>query len=395
MSICLQGSVANLEHLLWFEDLIPNQARMIAKIMCNENLSSLEPLSMNTFEDLIQFIAGYGKLSDKIEEKGSLDGEGFGWVKTFNLLIKLCDLAQKHECFDEDKAKLILKECLKELSSKGFDINAPLLWQDTKPLHKAAQDGCAVLCNVLIELGANIEEPKTINSGKTPLHVASRARKTDVIRGLIKLGANVNASAKDNCIGRSDRPIHEGAYYPEVVQILWENGANINAVSKDTIYGPTAFYKAVKGGRPEATQKLLDLGAKVDENDYENVRNAVLKNIAWHANAPSDCHKKNIRAWTNTASTIVSYINTLIILNKHQFQSHSLESIKFCELNSDTQTDIKFSDLDLLKRKIREINDSAQEKIEGREINFWLNKTQILHKNAVDLIQVIKKYTKV
>lgn len=395
MSICLQGSAPNPRWLLWFENLSQKEAMYIEKIMYDaENFHTLDPLSMDILEELVKFISTTGKLSNTIDTNDSLEREGFGWVKTFHVLVTLCNLAQRHENFDEKKAKIILTDCLQKLCPKGFDMNAPLLWQGTKPLHWAASHGCAVLCSVLVDLGANLEEPKSENDGKTSLHIAASAGKINVIRELIRLGAKVKASAEDTNIEHTYEPIHAGAYEPEVIQFLWENGADINAISRDKTYGPTAIYIAVRGGRPEATQKLLDLGANVNEADYENLRNEIIKSIYWKASRFT-CPDSKIGSWARVATTIAEYINTLIVLSNHQFHLYipQLKRIKLNELDDDNSKDqIKYEDWVMLIENIKEINKLSKDSVQNEDHNYWPNKTKLLHVSANSLIQGIQKY---
>lgn len=389
MSIYFQGNVCNPNQLLWFENSTQKEALRIEKIMCADRNVPIYPLSMNTLEKLVGFISLTGILSDKVTKNDSLEQEGFGWVKTFHALVTLCNHAEPHGNFNVEKAKVIFSKCLQNLLSKGFDLNAPLLWQGTNPLHQAASQGCAVLCNVLVTLGANIEEPRDAWTEKTPLHVAASAEKINVVRELIKLGANVHASAKDNNIGQADKPIHCAAYDAEIIQLLWENGADINAKSMDTTHGPTPLEKAVKGGRHDATKKLLELGANENASHFEMLRKEIVKNICWQITSFGYPENK-IAAWASITVKIAGYINTLIVLNNHQFCSGSQNIIKINEFSPiKLKNSLSYNDWEHLISTVKKINKELLNQDQCDHPGFWIHKTEVICTHTNHLIQTI------
>lgn len=364
----------------------------IEKSLSAEDPIHFEPLSTDTLEELVRFISLNGVLSDKVEKNDFVEQQGFGWVKTFHVLITLCNLAMRHESFNEERAKVIFTECLKNLLSQGLDMNAPLLWQGTKPLHWAAGHGCATLCNVLVNLGANIEELRDASYGKTPLHIAVSAEKINAVRELIKLGANVNATAKENNSGRAEKPIHKAAYNAEIIQLLWENGADINAISMDTTYGPAPLYKAVKGGQPEATRKLLELGATVNTLHYEILRKALVKNVHWHLGR-FGCPENDVEAWASFTAKIAKYVSTLIVLNNHQFCSRPQSTLKFNELYKvNPKVDMSYDDWVQFISTIKDINKELLNQNQCEASDYWTNKAKLLFDHTTSLIEGVKKY---
>ena len=82
---------------------------------------------------------------------------------------------------------------------------------------------------------------------------------TDMVRQLIALGADVNASSDDGMT-----PLHWAAYYghADVALVLIHSGANVNA--RDKYVFETPLHVAAKGGHAAVVRVLVASGADVN-----------------------------------------------------------------------------------------------------------------------------------
>lgn len=387
MTIYGHGCVISSNYLSWFEESNPTTSNL-EKIMSTEDPKTLQPLSMKDLECLLQYVAE-GKLSDRPYKKDTCTEEGFGWVKTFHVLIRLNQLSQKHETFDKEKAQEHFRDCLSRLSDNGFDVNATLSLQNTKPLHLAAFYGCTALCHALVNVGARKEEPRTQYDGFTPLHIASSAGTVETIRELIALGCKVNATANNDCIGRGVTPLIESIYRPEATQLLCDKGANVNARSRDTHYGPTAFDKAIRVGETESAQILLNFGATVTSSEVDTLRVSLADDIAWEATSvPPDEREYSLQSWRGAANRITRYVNSLRFLNAMPFQ-WDLKPIAVPDIKDDIS--LEPEDVKTFRSLTNEIKAIANKASKAPQ-NHWLNVSEQLHVNMNQFLLVLQKY---
>ena len=95
-----------------------------------------------------------------------------------------------------------------------------------------------------------------IGSEITPMYLASRAGHTEVVRILVKAGANVNAT-KSFGFHQGITPLHAAAAKGNVdtIKVLLESDCDPNAAASD---GGTALHCAAEFGHHEAVRTLLD-----------------------------------------------------------------------------------------------------------------------------------------
>src|ERR1700755_1916245 len=136
------------------------------------------------------------------------------------------------------------------------------------PRFDAARGGDANLVNALLNAGAdpNARDNKD-KEGSTVLMVAAFAGQTNVVRTLIKHGANMDARTYK---GRTALMWAAWRGHEATVQSLVEGGASINA--QDNI-GASALFYALSGRNPATAQSLLtarDINANLRRADGVN-----------------------------------------------------------------------------------------------------------------------------
>lgn len=120
----------------------------------------------------------------------------------------------------------------------------------------AARSGNVEITKILLDQGMNPDDHVYI--GDRPLHVAIERNHTDVVKLLVKRGADVNAR---NSTGESPLIIAIRSRVGntlEIIKFLVSNGADVNASS---IFGKNALGTAAKHGDPEIVKYLLANGA--------------------------------------------------------------------------------------------------------------------------------------
>ncbi|KAM3933321.1 ankyrin repeat and SOCS box protein 11 [Leptodactylus fuscus] len=109
--------------------------------------------------------------------------------------------------------------CVSMLLDHG--ANPELEIQLAFPLHEAVVRGHRECAEMLIAYGADIE--KELQNRGTPLYLACAHQKTDCVRRLLELGANVNHGKQ------RDSPLHAAARgtSEDIVKLLIDYGANV------------------------------------------------------------------------------------------------------------------------------------------------------------------------
>jgi ankyrin repeat protein len=144
-------------------------------------------------------------------------------------------------------------EIVKMLLKAGADVSAKNKF-DFNAFTSAVAAGKQEIAGLLLDGGAKIEEGA---SGLTPLQFAASSGNVDMIRFLVKRGANVNHGAKAG----EQTALLSAIYgaHPEAVQALIELKASVNTKTKD---GTTPLSAAMKGDQDDIVKILKAAGAK-------------------------------------------------------------------------------------------------------------------------------------
>ena len=110
------------------------------------------------------------------------------------------------------------------------------------------------IAGMLLDAGAKPDEGA---SGLTPLQFAASAGNVEMIRFLVKRGANVNYGAKTG--GQTALLSAIYGAHPEAVEALIELKADVNSKTKD---GDTPLKAAMKGDQEDMVKILKAAGAK-------------------------------------------------------------------------------------------------------------------------------------
>ena len=161
-------------------------------------------------------------------------------------------------------------------------------------LHAAVAHGDLIDARELIELGARVDEPKSEEDSTTPLLVAAAKGNAEMVRLLLKSGANL--TARDDCdnnaahiacskghvdvlnrlikagcdietrAGNGATALHLAARkgHDDIVALLLDNGMDIESVDGK---GATALHAACSGGYEDVVSLLIKRGAAVAAED--------------------------------------------------------------------------------------------------------------------------------
>ncbi len=149
--------------------------------------------------------------------------------------------------------------CVKALLDQ-IDVNYPTLFNQWTPLHFAAYNGNEETLKLLLEKGATTEA-LTGTELSTALYLAANQQKTGSVKILLNFKANINSeNTKDKLT-----PLHIAAHmgYQETLDLLIKEQASLTSLASD---GSTALGFAIKGGKIECVQKLLDAGVSIESS---------------------------------------------------------------------------------------------------------------------------------
>jgi ankyrin repeat protein len=118
-----------------------------------------------------------------------------------------------------------------------------------KPMEAAIRKKEPLVTEALLQRGVDVNEP--LPSGVTPLTAATSAGSTEIVRTLLKNGADPNLNG----------PLEDASLkgFTGVVELLLDSGARVNQLNAAS--GTTALYAAASFGKGETVSLLLKRGA--------------------------------------------------------------------------------------------------------------------------------------
>ena len=165
---------------------------------------------------------------------------------------------------DEDAVKEKTMEDLfgmdKEPSKKLLKKKAARA-KEPGALHAAVYAGDTVDARELLELGANVNEARSEEDSKTPLLVAASKGNADMVRLLLKNGADLDA--KDDC---DNNALHIACSkgHADVANRLIKAGCDVASIAGN---GATALHLAARKGHDDVIDLLLEHGMNIESVD--------------------------------------------------------------------------------------------------------------------------------
>jgi len=132
------------------------------------------------------------------------------------------------------------------------------------PLHVAVKLDRRDVVAALLDKGADIHATTTDDYGHTALHVAAACGRSELIVVLLAAGADIDARDKN---GSSPLIVAARSCQSHALAVLLDSGANIAAVDKD---GDTALHLATFKGDDVAVKRLIVSGANVNAQNAKD-----------------------------------------------------------------------------------------------------------------------------
>ncbi|KAK2723320.1 hypothetical protein QYM36_001842 [Artemia franciscana] len=239
------------------------------------------------------------------------------------------------------------KECLSVLLKKLFENHA--VGDAHEELVKAAANGDGQKCEeILRRSDANVNG---VFAGHTALQAASQNGHLEVIKVLLRHGADVEIEDKDG-----DRSVHHAAFgdEPAVMELLAESRADLNARNRRR---QTALHIAVNKGHIGVVKTLLELGCHASLQSMRQTRSVNVSNQI------NQCIKRDQSMRQTRSVNVSNQINHCIKRDQSMHQTRSINASN--EINQCIKRDQSM-------RQTRSVNVSNQ-------INHCIKRDQSMH----------------
>ncbi len=253
-----------------------------------------------------------------------LNSNSFGGPLMRNFLLALCVFGLSRLCgaaADTSVADAAEKgdtTAIRTLILQKADVNAAQ-GDGTTALHWAASRGNLEMVRLLLRTGANVNAETRIGH-ITPILMAAGIGNAPVTEALLKAGADPNA--RNSGSGATALMRAAAAGDARTVELLIEHGAEVNATEPE--YGQTALMFAAGANRPDAIRMLIGRGASPsstsivmkledpapvnDENGFPLDADMIL-----HDNIPPGAQAAKVLAGRRTFATISGGMTALLI----------------------------------------------------------------------------------
>jgi len=187
-------------------------------------------------------------------------------IVTVCVMALVCGYSTQAFSASEDLRDLIVHGQVSELRSlvRGSPEIGTAVVSSPEYFKLAVHSSTVEMVEYLISLGVDVNRPADADG--TPLHIASRMQRPDVVHLLISLGADVNSRQEAS----QNTPIFFGAYHESdsIVESLVANGASVNTTNR---YGATPLHYAQ---HLPVIKVLVKNGAAIDAQGVDGVTRA-------------------------------------------------------------------------------------------------------------------------
>ena len=173
----------------------------------------------------------------------------FGWLSSVYAADRTPRLIEAVKSGNIESVRALLKKQPAELKLTERD--------GTTALHWAVRADNLEIVRVLLRAGADVNA--ATREGVTPLALAAINGSVSATEVLLEAGANANAAMPE---GETILMTAARTGRPDVIKILLKNGADLNAHEK--WYGETALIWAAAENHPEAIKVLVEAGADIN-----------------------------------------------------------------------------------------------------------------------------------
>ena len=138
---------------------------------------------------------------------------------------------------------------------------------DLSPLHTASQIGNIQLVRSIVSKQSDDSVIQTLVNAKgpdnqTPIHFAVSSGNLNIVKYLLKHGADVNALVESTLA----TPLHMAALkgHQQIIETLLDAGAKVQPRAGESLHGATPLYLAAQNGHLESVRTLIRSGADLN-----------------------------------------------------------------------------------------------------------------------------------
>ena len=162
-------------------------------------------------------------------------------------------------------------KCVELLLNSGADINIKTTY-DSSVISIASYHGSTDIVKLLLKAGANVNYSRMLYYDRTNLMEAAGNGHYDIMKVLIKEGADVNGNGRDSTPvidvirmkTKGESRIVDSTKRKKCIKLLLQAGADVNEEGRENIRGITALSIASRNGLNQEVEYLIQAGAYVN-----------------------------------------------------------------------------------------------------------------------------------